>query len=37
MDNVVLLEARKKYHKALVENRVLTITEDGIASNADSS
>jgi hypothetical protein len=37
MDNVVLLEARKKYHNALVENRVLTITEDGIASNADSS
>lgn len=37
MGNVVLLEARKKYHKALVENRVLTITEDGIASNADSS
>lgn len=37
MDNVVLLEARKNYHKALVEKRVLTITEEGIASNADSS
>ena len=37
MDNIVLLEARKKYHKALVENCVLTITGDGIASNADYS
>lgn len=37
MDNILILEARKKYHKALVENKVLTLSENGIASNADSS
>lgn len=37
MDNIVILEARKKYHKALVDNRVLSITSQGVASNADSS
>lgn len=37
MDNVVLLQARRNYHKALIEKRVLTITTDGIASNADSN
>lgn len=37
MDNVLFLEARKKYHAALVENNVLTMSVDGVASNADSS
>ena len=38
MDNsVVILEARKKYHQALVEQRVLSISSSGVASNADSS
>lgn len=37
MDNVLILEARKKYHQALIENKVLTISGEGIASNADSS
>ena len=37
MDNVLILEARKKYHKALVDNKVLTLSVDGVASNADSS
>ena len=37
MDDVVILEARKKYHRLLVENRVLTISTEGVASNADSS
>lgn len=37
MDEVLILEARKKYHKALVENKVLTLSNDGVASNADSS
>ncbi len=36
MSNVVILEARKEYHKALVEQKVLTITAEGVASNADS-
>ncbi|MGM9600723.1 MAG: NgoMIV family type II restriction endonuclease [Faecousia sp.] len=37
MDNVLILNARKKYHKALIDNNVLTLSADGIASNADSS
>ena len=37
MDNAIILEARKKYHKALVDQNVLTISADGVASNADSS
>ena len=37
MDNSIILEARKKYHSALVEQEVLTISADGVASNADSS
>ena len=37
MDNILILEARKKYHKSLVENKVLTLSTNGIASNADSS
>lgn len=37
MDKVLILEARKKYHKELIEKNVLTLSSDGIASNADSS
>lgn len=37
MDNALIFEARKKYHKALVDNKVLTLSADGVASNADSS
>ena len=37
MDNVLILDARKKYHKALIDNKVLTLSADGVASNADSS
>ncbi len=36
MDNALIREARKAYHKALVETGVLTLT-NGVASNADSS
>ncbi len=36
-DSVVILEARKRYHQALVEQKVLSITSSGVASNADSS
>lgn len=36
MSDVIILEARKKYHQALVDNKVLTITPEGVASNADS-
>lgn len=37
MDNAVIMEARKNYHKALVEQKVLTLSPEGVASNADSS
>lgn len=37
MDNILILKERRAYHKALVESGVLSISEDGIASNADSS
>lgn len=37
MDNVLILEARKAYHKALIDKGVLSISLDGVASNADSS
>lgn len=37
MDNVLILEARKAYHKELIERGVLSITADGVASNADGS
>lgn len=37
MDNVLILEARKAYHKELIDKGVLSITADGVASNADSS
>jgi len=37
MADVLILEARKRYHQALVERGVLTVSADGVASNADSS
>ena len=37
MDNVLILEARKAYHNELIQKGVLSITEEGVASNADSS
>lgn len=35
--NVLIPEARKKYHQALLSNGVLTIDKKGVPSNADSS
>lgn len=37
MDDVLILEARKAYHKALTDRGVLSISSDGVASNADGS
>ena len=37
MDDILILEARKGYHKALINSGLLSITADGIASNADGS
>lgn len=37
MDKGFILQARKEYHKALVENNVLSLSVDGVASNADGS
>lgn len=37
MDKVLIFEERKAYHNTLVEKGVLSISTDGIASNADSS
>lgn len=37
MDKALFLEARKAYHNELIESGVLSITADGVASNADSS
>ena len=33
----LIYEARKAYHKNLIENNILTLSDDGIASNADGS
>ena len=33
----IIAEARKKYHQTLVDEGVLSISKDGVASNADSS
>ena len=33
----LIQQAREQYHKRLIENRVLTISAEGVASNADSS
>lgn len=37
MDNALIANAREKYHKALTEKGVLSVSADGVASNADSS
>lgn len=37
MDKALIQNAREQYHKRLIDNHVLTITADGIASNADTS
>lgn len=37
MNKALIQDAREQYHKHLIENNVLTISTDGIASNADSS
>lgn len=34
---VIIAEARRKYHEALVSEGVLSLNKDGVASNADSS
>lgn len=36
VSEALIQHARKQYHDRLIENRVLTITSEGIASNADS-
>lgn len=35
--DALIAEARKKYHRALLDNGVLTVDKNGIPSNADSS
>lgn len=37
MKKTLILESRKEYHKSLVLSKVLTLSRDGIPSNADSS
>lgn len=37
MPDALISEARRAYHRSLTENGVLSITKDGVASNADSS
>ena len=37
MDNALIVEARKKYHRTLIDKCVLTLSAEGVASNADSS
>ena len=37
MDSSLISESRKRYHQSLVERKVLTLSGDGVASNADSS
>lgn len=37
MDKALIQNAREQYHKRLIDNHILTITADGVASNADSS
>lgn len=37
MDEALILKARNAYHKELIDKGVLSITPDGVASNADSS
>lgn len=37
MAKALIQHAREQYHKRLIESRLLTISADGVASNADSS
>ena len=37
MDKALIQQAREQYHNRLIKNRVLTISAEGVASNADSS
>lgn len=37
MDKALIEHAREQYHKRLIERRLLTISADGVASNADSN
>lgn len=37
MSDALILSARKQYHRRLVAHHVLTLSSDGVASNADSS
>lgn len=37
MDNALIVEARKKYHRTLIDKCVLTLSAEGVASNADNS
>ncbi len=37
MDKALIQHAREQYHKRLIESRLLTISSDGVASNADAS
>ncbi len=37
MDKALIQRAREQYHKRLIKSRLLTISSDGVASNADSS
>ena len=37
MGKALIQNAREAYHKRLIESRVLTISADGVASNADAS
>lgn len=36
MDKALIQRAREQYHKRLIKSRLLTISSDGVASNADS-
>ncbi|MBQ7705402.1 MAG: hypothetical protein IJT73_08265 [Selenomonadaceae bacterium] len=37
MEKSIILDERKNYHKSIVENQILNLSPNGIASNADSS
>jgi len=37
MEKTLILEERKIYHKSITKNKILTISANGIPSNADSS
>lgn len=37
MEKSIILDERKNYHKLIVENQILNLSSNGIASNADSS